>query len=396
MSAIKVFLGFGTVLLLFVFMSIGVVSAHDIRTGDNIVTAQNEVIDETLFAFGKTLDISSEVNGDIFCAGQTINVSGDVHGDVICAGQTINISGNVDGDIRLGGQTVNVSGRVDGNASIVSQTFTLQPSGEITGDLSTGAEDVSLSGPVGRDVAVAGSNVIIANTVGRNVLGSLESLELTSTAVVEGNIEYTSQNELVIDSGAVVSGSIDRNIPESNSSNSSSIFGWAIAWVIYIFLAMLVTSLVLALLIPGVLKSTTDKIIKSPWKALLIGFLASLVAPLILIILGVTVIGIPLMILFGLIWIVIVMLSGPFTAFYLGRLLLSKSGAFLTMLVGSVVLLVIYFIPIIGIFALIAAYWLGTGMILLELSKRTPEQLVEATEDASPKKSKKSTKKKKD
>lgn len=374
MSLSKKLLGVGTILLMFLFLSVGVVNAYDIRTGENIQTTQEKVIDETLYAFGTTINISSEVNGDVICAGQNINISGKINGDIICAGQNINISGQVDGDIRLAAQTITVTGQIDGNASILTQTLVTQSEGEITGDLSVAAELVTIGGPVGRDVAVSASNLVIANTVGRNVKANVEYLELLFNANVEGNIEYTSNNEIKQSPDAVVSGEITRTEPESRQAGRGTIFGIAIAWFIYLFLAMLFTSMAIALLFPSVLQSTTDRIMKSPWRALLVGLTASLVVPVLLIVIGLTIIGLPLMILLGFIWLVVIMLSGPFTAYYIGRLIFTNNrSVLLTMFVGSVVLLALYFIPFVGFLALIGAYWLGTGMIILELMRRTPK-----------------------
>src|SRR5687767_8290621 len=84
----------------------GLTSAHSFRSGENVTVNQSQKIDETLFAYGRTIDISTEVQGDIICAGQTINISATVHGDIICAGQTVNITGQVNGDVRLAAQTI--------------------------------------------------------------------------------------------------------------------------------------------------------------------------------------------------------------------------------------------------------------------------------------------------
>jgi cytoskeletal protein CcmA (bactofilin family) len=374
MSIRKSVLGFGVAVLLFLSISVGVVSAQEFRSGSSITTPQNEVIDSTLYASGQTIHINSEVFGDVFCIGQTINISGDIHGDIICAGQTINISGNVDGDIRLAAQTITISSQVDGNASVVTQTLTTQSDGEITGDLTIGAELVTLGGSVGRDVAATASNIVIANNIGRNLIANVETLELLSSAAVEGNIEYTSSNTINQSPNASVGGEINRTEPKDSGSKGAALFGVAIAWFIYMFLAMLFTSMALALIFPSVLQSTTDRIITSPWKALLVGLASSIAIPVFLIILGVTIIGVPLMILLGLMWLVIIMLSGPFTAYYIGRLLFSSArSVLLTMFVGSIVLLVLYFIPVLGVFVLLGVYWLGTGMILLELMRRTPK-----------------------
>jgi hypothetical protein len=374
MSLTKKLIGAGTALLLFMFLSVGLAGAHDFRTGDNILTNQNEVINETVFAFGTNIDISSEVFGDVICAGQTINISGQIHGDVICAGQTINISGQIDGDIRLASQTVTVSGGVDGNASVISQTLTTQSDGEILGDISVASELVTIGGPVGRDVAVAANNLVIANTVGRDIRGAVENIELLPNAVVGGSIEYTSENEINKSTPASVTGEIKRTQPEKKSVSEGIVFGVSILWIIYIFLAMLVTSMSIALLFPSVLQASSDRAINSPWKVLLIGLLSSLAIPAVLLVLGLTLVGIPLMIILALIWFVVIMLSGPFTAYYLGRLLFSNNrGVIIKMFAGSVLLLALYFIPIVGVFTALGAYWLGTGMIILELMRRTPK-----------------------
>src|SRR5579872_3863837 len=84
------------------------VSAHGFYTGTNVDIGQSQPIQETVFAGGNTIDINTEVFGDVFCAGQTVTISGTIHGDVICAGQTVTVNGKVDGNIRLAGQTVNV------------------------------------------------------------------------------------------------------------------------------------------------------------------------------------------------------------------------------------------------------------------------------------------------
>jgi len=383
MSIRKSIVGFGVAALLLLSVSVGVVGAQEFRSGTTATITQNETINKTLFVSGQTIDVTSEVFGDVFCIGQTINISGDINGDVICAGQTINISGNVNGDVRLAAQTITISGKVSGNASIASQTLTTQSNGEISGDLSVGSEFVTIGGPVGRDLAVAASNMVIASNVGRDVKASVESIELLSSANVAGNIEYTSTNTINQSPNATVGGEITRTEPKDTSSGGATMFGIAIAWFMYLFLAMLFTSMALALIFPSVLQSTTDRISNSPWKALLAGFVASLVIPIVLIALGVTLIGVPLMILLGLMWLVIIFLSGPFTAYYIGRLLLSNNrSVLLTMFVGSLVLLSLYFIPVIGLLILIGVYWLGTGMILLELMRRTPRPVYTAADTA--------------
>ncbi len=358
----------------------GLTNAHSFRSGTNVVADKQERIDHSLFAAGNTINISSEVFGDVFCAGQTVTISGTVHGDVICAGQTLTVNGTVNGDVRLAGQSITVGGTVSGNATIGGQSFMLSSGAKIGGDVTLGSSDGTFSGSVGRDIAAGGGSILIANSVGRDIKGNIENLELGGGARVQGNIEFRSNNEIKKASEALVGGKITRSeAPRESKSEGSFVNGW----FIYLFLAMLVTSMVLVLLFPRMLQRVTDRGLPRPWKALLVGLLAGLVVPVILIGLALTLVGIPLAILIGLSWLVVMILSGPIFGYYLGRLILRGSvQPLVIMLAGATVLLLTYFIPIIGFLAILIAFWGGAGMLLLELFHRTPRPAYNLSEVA--------------
>lgn len=349
-------------------------SAQTFRSGNSVTVGQAEVVEGTLYASGQTVDISSQVNGDIFCAGQTVTISGRVSGDVICAAQTLNISGQVLGDVRLAGQTVTIGGAVDGNATIGAQSFVLEADATVGGDATGFVADANVNGKVGRDVVVYSENLLVAGTVGRNIKTESTNLSLSGDARVGGDINLTSFNDIDRAQGAVVEGEVNRTEPaRETSTKRGAVFGFSLLWFLYWFAAMLLTALAIALVFPSLLQAASNRAMPTPWKALLVGFMVNFFMPLVVVILGITLIGLPLAILLGLAWLVLLFLSGPFSAYYLGRLLLRDSRQpLLIMLAGASLLLVIYFIPIIGFLALIAAAWIGMGMLLLELYDRTP------------------------
>jgi hypothetical protein len=81
--------------------------------------------------------------------------------------------------------------------------------------------------------------------------------------------------------------------------------------------------------------------------------------------------GIPFAILALFVWLVMLGLSGAVAAFYLGRLILGPQGthALIIMLVGAGVLLVVYFIPVLGGVVTLVALWFGLGMLLLQVPR---------------------------
>lgn len=64
----------------------------------------------------------------------------------------------------------------------------------------------------------------------------------------------------------------------------------------------------------------------------------------------------------------ILFLSGPAAAYFLGRLLLSgrSDNAVVYMLLGAVILLVLSFIPFLGVLIDLLTVWYGVGIILMQ------------------------------
>lgn len=347
-------------------------NAQSFRTGNNVTVPSNRTVDSSLYATGRNIDVAGTVEGDVICAGQNITVSGTVTGDVICAGQSIHINGTVEGNVRLAAQNVTISGEVNRNANVVSQTLTTDSDSSIGEDIGIAAQDVILNGSIGRDLALASGNAVVNNTVGRNIHGDLNKLTLQSDANVEGFIDITSPNNVQRDSGAEVGGKITREQPAETNNTSWVGLGWL--FTLYVILAMLLVALVLVLLMPRAFQIAANTALANMGKTVIIGIAASVVAPIVIIGLMFTIIGIPLGILLLLVWLIILFLSGPFAAYLLGRLLLRDSArnAILVMLVGSVVLLTLYLIPFLNILALLLALWFGIGMILQTVPLHKP------------------------
>ncbi|MFA5003856.1 MAG: polymer-forming cytoskeletal protein [Candidatus Saccharimonadales bacterium] len=358
----------GLLLALPFLASAALVHAQSFRTGTNVTVAQSETLNRTLFVSGRTLDIAGTVNGDVFCAGQNITVSGTVNGDLICAGQSLSVSGTVNGDVRLAGQDVIISGQVTGNASVGGQTLTLDSRGKIAGDLSTAAQTATLNGTVGRDVAFATGSVAVNNTVGRDINAQVGTLTLGAGARVAGNVHYTSENSLTRSQGAVVGGTISHSTPKAKPARAGAVFGLSLVMALYMFVSFLLIALTLVLIVPRAFHAAAESARGNLLKTFFVGFVASIIVPVLLVALLFTVVGIPLAFFAGLAWLVIVLLSGPFAAYLLGRLLLrhNSSNAIWTMLLGGVVLLLLYLVPFLGVITSMLALWFGLGTILTQ------------------------------
>jgi len=364
-------------LLLFLplFLWVGIAHGQSFRSGDTTTVAAGEVVDSTLYAAGNTIDIAGEVKGDVFCAGQNITVSGKVTGDVICAGQTVRVSGTVEGDVRVAGQTVAIGGEVTGNVSVAGQTVTIEGSAKIGGDASVGGDSAVVNGIVGRDLAVGGTTVLLSNKVGRNVKASTENLSLVNGAEVAGELSYTSRSDAYVASGAKVNGTTTRYEPkeEHQDDNRGTVLGFSLGVAFMIILAFMILALALVLLFPTAIHNTANLALADPLKTFVIGLSASLIAPIVIVALMISVVGIPLGILAGLVWLIILMLNGPLFGYFLGRLVWrDQRNAVVIMAVGVLILLVTYLIPFVGVVTFLAMFWMGTGMAIRQLFHSIP------------------------
>jgi hypothetical protein len=364
-----VILGVAGLFLLLVGFS-GIVHAQQFRRGSSATINANEKLDSSVYLAGHNVDMAGDINGDLYCAGQNVNISGTVHGDIICAGQTVNLSGTVDGDVRIAGQSVTIGSTIGHNLTIAAQSFTLSNNGKVTQDITGGVDTMEINGTVGRDLVLGANTATINGTVGRNIKSQLGTLSLGSNAKIGGNIDYASNNQIQKAQGATVAGSINRSEPKTHTHKSAFGIGFRIYW----FFAMLLLALVLVLLLPSIFEASAKRTMASFGRTFLIGIAAVLFTPVVFVLLMATIVGIPLGILLMIAWFVGLFLSGPFFAYLLGKeIWRAQRNPIWTMLVGSVLLLLVYNIPFVGFLIMLAALFIGLGMLVREIKTGLPK-----------------------
>ena len=355
---------------------LGAASAQNFRSGNSVNVGSGETIDSSLWVSGRSVDIAGQVNGDVYCAGQNVTVSGTIRGDLLCAAQTIVISGVVTGDVRTAAQNATLNGTVIHNFSSLSQSFNQSSKGNVRGDLSAAANDITVNGPVGRDAALAAQTVFLGSEVGRNVEANTTDLSVGSAAKIKGNLNYTSQNNAHIASGAVVQGKTTKTTPSAQPQKKAApvLFRFNLAFGLFALAAAVFTTLILALFFPQALHTVSGHGVRSFWKSLLVGLVAAIVVPAVILVLMITIIGIPLALLLLGAWLLVQALAGVFSAYFLGRIIWrGQRNVLLIMLLGTVLLVLLYFIPVVGFLAFVLAMLLGVGMLLLELNRRRAE-----------------------
>ncbi len=357
--------------------------ATSYQSGNNVTISSGSTLNDTLYTAGQDIQVNDNVNGDVICAGQSVTINGKVKGDVICAGQTITINGSVSGSIRIAGQTVNLGGSVGGNVSVLGQDVLLTSGFSTPGDFSVAGQNVTINGSIGRDVFGAINTIALNGKIGRNV--QIRDTELTfgNGATIGGNLDYTSDQNIIVPHTANVKGSVVRHTP--SQSNISVISGglW-FSGFLFGLLAYGLIGLILLFLFYHRLENIVETMQKSPLASFGWGIVGTIIIPFICVLLFITIIGIPLSLMISVLWIIALLISRIFFAYWLGVQIMRLLGQttikipIYPFIIGMIVAWLIFSLPVLGgLISLLAVLWAFGAMLVSFKNNRQRGELVQ-------------------
>jgi cytoskeletal protein CcmA (bactofilin family) len=359
------------------------VLAFDARSGVAVTVASGEVVDDDLYVAAETIIIDGTVNGDLWAAGNTITVNGIVNGSVMAAGWIVNINGDITHAVRAVGGTININGDVGGDVITGCTEVNIASTAGIGGDLLFGTGIARLDGPIEGNIKGSGSEVTISNGVNGNVELEVETLTILSTANIGGDLNYTSEEEADIQSGAQIAGATTHKLPEVKKERAKAfpfvLFFGALGKVMS-FLMALVTGLIIILLAPRRLTSIAEAIGSRPGPSAGWGALIVFVAPLAAVLVCFTIIGIPVgLITLALYGIALYLAQIPVGLFIgrwiIGRFRVVEGKAIMVgaLAVGLAILKLLSLIPYFGVVVGVAVVIFGLGAVVAAERKRRAE-----------------------
>ena len=345
-------------------------------SGDNIRIDGN--VNGTTFAGGSNVDISGIIDGDLFVAGQNVTISGKVNGSVFTAGQGVNITGEVANNIFAAGQTINLKSQNEGSAFLGGQKITLEKDSKVAKDLFASGVQLFELGEVGGSFYGAGENVTISGLIGKNA--KIESTDLyVESATINKDLKYSSTNKATISTDSKIVGvtTWDQVKPQQQQVKKPAVFSVAVLISTLISMAgALLVWFVIKLIRPRFWESLADKIISNPFKSLGFGALALIVTPTAILLLLITVIGIPLALILASLYGIALYISKIIAAVYIGSLLQNKfkltnkyRGVF-GFLIGLIILSILGVIPYLSILVYMYVVFIGFGSLVLYATNR--------------------------
>ncbi|RLM59280.1 polymer-forming cytoskeletal protein [Halobellus sp. Atlit-31R] len=324
-------------------------------------------------AFGDVvrIDAGETYDGDLEAAAGSVVVAGTVDGDLEAAAGSVIITetGEVTGSLDAAAGSVVIEGSVVGDVNVGSAALELREGSQIGGSLEAGAADVRLAGAVDGDVTVGADTLTVA-----------------PTATIGGSLTYDA-GQFTLADGATVAGEVTRD--ESLVVAGPEIFGAGggaglptiPAWIgaVYGALANLVLGAVLLVVAPNFARRLVDVGQTETLRSGGIGLLALIGTPIVLLLLLLTIVGIPISLAGIVAFALLLWVASVYGSIVLGTWLVSLLDAenrWLALLVGVLVVALLGAVPILGGLVQLAVLLVGLGAFVIAVRgvRREPDE----------------------
>lgn len=335
--------------------------------GSLIAQRSEAVVSEDVYKAGGSVVLQNDVDGDVVVAGGKITIDHSVSEDVMAAGGTVTITAEVGDDIRAAGGFVTVSGNVGDDLIAAAYSVSLDSDSTVGGNARLSGRTVTVAGNVNQALSVEGGEVILSGSYGGDVEVHADSIELEPSAVIKGNLTYSTPGEATLADGAVIEGEIIR---QEFSLSDPETWGEEVAGSLKFYLSLALCTIVIFLIYPRGSVQVAERLDEAPFKSLGLGFVVLVVVPIAAIVLLFTGLGVPLGLITLLVYLATLVASLLFALIWIGdagfRLLGQKPDKsrwtrVWSILAAAVVLMLVDFIPTVGGWVFFAVMLLGIG-----------------------------------
>lgn len=347
-----------------------------------VIIAKNEVIADDLYVAAKTVRIEGRVEGDLYIAGEYIFVTGDVTGDTTAIGSDITIEGSIGQDAYLLARKILLNrAKVSDSLHIAGQNIIVSSDTIHGGSLLAAGNNIRNDATVARSLMLAGRSIYHnAPVLGEARLAG-ESIILGPKTSINKDLTYfLSPENGTIDNQANVKGRTsvvtepeewkqNRTIDEENRRRLGYI------WRVWSYIGMLLVGGVMIWLLRKPLNNSVQALHNQSLNALGSGLLITILTPPALILLSLTVLGIPLALLSLPLYLILLYAAKVVVSLAIARTLfsaasISKATPLFEMFVGVSVFHLLKLIPVGGHFISIIVTWIGVGAIYLSLKHK--------------------------
>jgi hypothetical protein len=331
---------------------------------------------------GATVRLAERSTGDLLAAGGRVEVDAPVDGDTTLAGGELRVRAPLARNVYVAGGRVQLDSEMGRNLRAAGGQVELGSSARLAGHATIAAGDVSVRGPVQGSLGIVAGRALIDTTVDGDVTVTAGQIEIGPQARIGGALRWRSQGELQRHASAQVAGPIEKLAlqepgHETSARDSGDAFGWfADSWWT---VGLMVVAAVALAAAPGLASEVARTWRQRTGTSLLTGFVALVCIPVAVVILFITVIGVPLALLSLLLYFVLLPMGYVGSAIGLGQWGLARwkaeAAGHLGWRIGAtclalVLLALLGAVPWLGGLVALAMLLIGLGAILLQFWRR--------------------------
>jgi cytoskeletal protein CcmA (bactofilin family) len=325
----------GLILLLSILACAGH-AASGPPTGDYCL-ASNDTLQAETWLHAATITLLGTTDDDLFLlsnpgtsaastnATAAIRLGGVMNGDVWALGDDVELTGAARDHARLAGlRTVHVMGSVGRNLLAIANAVHLDAPSTVAGNVMVLARDVIAQGRVDGNATFRAQKVVLGGHITGNVAITAASITIAPDTEIGGNLAYLSDGaDLVLDPRVKVTGQVTRLSPPP-ATETSPVGLNTLILQLGLFLGALLAGLLLFSLLPAFALASVARLDQSVWRAVLIGFAACALIPMLAVLLMFTLVGIPLGIMVLLVYALLLYFGKAIAAFHLARVLIRR------------------------------------------------------------------------
>lgn len=264
---------------------------------------------------GERIEVPAPVQGDVIAAGREVIVGHEVTGDVLAMGRTVTLRAPAHDDVRVAGGDVTLDAPIAGDITAAGRTVIIGQATHVEGRTWITGETIKADGVFDRDVRIAGGTVQIAGEMRQPVHVTAASLEILPGANVIGPITYEGPKPAVVSAGAMVASPITYR-QTTNAGGGRPSFGTSLLFVLHLF----VGGFLVYLLVPRFAQEPEEVMRREPVRSLAFGFALLVGVPAAALLLVITLIGLPVGLALGALYVVALFLGILTTAFFIGSM----------------------------------------------------------------------------
>ena len=268
------------------------------------------VIDGDYFGMGETASPGRPVEGDAFIVSPHLNLTQPVKGDALIAGGSASVSAPLGGDLYGAGGSVLLESTVARNARIAGGRVEIATLGQVAGKTTLAGGRVTVLGKAGHQLTVFAEHVTLDGQVDGNVTIAARTLTIGPHTRVAGRLTCRGAVPAQRDPAAVITGGMNYlsfDFEDETYQPVAKVVAWVSA--IALTVGLFVIGTLAIILMPNVTERMSRLGRRRPMSSLGFGLVAIICVPIAIVVLMLTIVGIPLALMLLMAWPMILLLG---------------------------------------------------------------------------------------